>query len=77
MRSLKVPGSDSSALQMMYFWSAFTVAAPSPLMPVGKAAPPRPTSPEAFSSATMSSGFIVSAFSRAKYFPYSASEVVP
>ena len=41
-RSLKVPGSPSSALQMMYFWSAFSAAQKPHFMPVGKPAPPRP-----------------------------------
>ena len=46
-RSLKVPGSPSSALQMMYFWSAFSAAQKFHFMPVGKPAPPRPLRPEA------------------------------
>jgi len=74
--SLNVPGSDSSALQTTYFWSASAFAAPSHLIPVGNAAPPRPTKPEALISFTTSSGFIPNAFVNAEYFPYFASEVV-
>ncbi len=51
MRSLNVPGSDSSALQTIYLGWPGALAAPSHLMPVGNAAPPRPTKPAAFTSA--------------------------
>src|SRR4029453_10457469 len=77
IRSLNVPGSDSSALQITYFSSPGAFAAPSHLTPVGNAAPPRPTRPDALISATISSGFIPSVFASAGYFPYCASEVVP
>src|SRR5687767_6310628 len=76
-RSLNVPGSDSSALQMTYFLLASAFAAPSHLTPVGKAAPPRPTSPEVLISLITSSGLIANAFLRATYSPYFSNEVVP
>ncbi len=53
-RSLKVPGSPSSALQMMYFWSAFSAAQKFHFMPVGKPAPPRPLRAESLTVSTMS-----------------------
>jgi hypothetical protein len=43
-RSLKVPGSDSSALQMRKCGRAGWRATASHFLPVGKAAPPRPIS---------------------------------
>src|SRR6185436_4500698 len=70
-------GSDSSALQMTYFGTPSALAAPSHLTPVGKAAPPRPTRPEALISFTTSSGFIANAFLSAVYSPYFSSDVVP
>src|ERR671933_417499 len=55
-RSLKVPGSDSSALTATYFGPAILGMKPH-LLPVGKPAPPRPRRPEALtSSTTWSSG---------------------
>src|SRR3990172_1050720 len=77
MRSLNVPGSDSSALQMTYFSIPGALAAPSHLTPVGKAAPPRPTRPEALISATTSSGFMFNALVNAGYLPYFARDVAP
>src|SRR5262245_55539393 len=77
MRSLKVPGSDSSALQMTYFGELSAFAPPSHLIPVGNAAPPRPTRPVALISATTSSGFILKAFLSAVYSPYVSRDVVP
>ena len=44
-RSLNVPGSDSSALQMTYLGSASWPATISHLEPVGNPAPPIPRSP--------------------------------
>ena len=46
MRSEKVPESPSSALQTMYFCSAVVPSTVFHLMPVGKAAPPRPRRPD-------------------------------
>ena len=50
IRSEKVPESPSSALQTTYFWSEGVSKAVFHLMPVGKAAPPRPRSPESMTS---------------------------
>ncbi len=44
-RSMKAPGSPSSALQTMYFWSPGCLAVRLHLTPVGKPPPPRPRSP--------------------------------
>ena len=60
-RSLKVPGSPSSALQMMYFWSAFSAAQKFHFMPVGKPAPPRPLRPDAETVSMMSGRDMASA----------------
>jgi hypothetical protein len=54
-RSLKVPGSDSSALQTAYFGCTFCFATNSHFVPVGKPAPPMPRSPDSFSLLTTSS----------------------
>jgi hypothetical protein len=67
-RSLKVPGSLSSALTTRYF-------GPGPfgtndhLRPVGKPAPPRPLRPESFTIAVTSSGVFCRAFFRPTYPP--------
>jgi hypothetical protein len=45
-RSLKVPGSLSSALQTTYAGSAESFGMKLALRPIGKAAPPRPRRPE-------------------------------
>ncbi len=45
-RSLKVPGSLSSALQMTYLGSPLAFATKRHLVPVGKPAPPRPCRPD-------------------------------
>ena len=53
---MKAPGSPSSALQTRYFLSPREARTISHLRPVGKPAPPRPRSPEAFTSSITSSG---------------------
>ena len=60
-RSLKVPGSPSSALQMMYFWSAFSAAQKPHFMPVGKPAPPRPLRSLSRTKSTSSARLMASA----------------
>ena len=50
-RSLNVPGSDSSALQMAYFGVATWAATSSHFRPVGNPAPPMPRSPLSASTA--------------------------
>ena len=47
MRSLKVPGSDSSQLATTCLGRPVSAATARHFTPVGKAAPPRPDSPEA------------------------------
>ncbi len=54
MRSLKVPGSLSSALQITYLGPPAALAVKSHFMPVGKPAPPMPRRPEAFRVSTVS-----------------------
>ena len=60
-RSLKVPGSDSSALQARYLaispWGRNDT-----LRPVGKPAPPRPLMPESLIWVVTSSGDMASAW---------------
>ena len=55
-RSLNVPGSDSSALQITYLGVASCAATRSHLRPVGKPAPPMPRSPASLSAAMMLAG---------------------
>ena len=56
-RSLKAPGSDSSALQHRYL-SMSPRGRKLAFLPIEKPAPPRPRSPESSSSASSSSGCI-------------------
>ena len=48
-RSLKVPGSDSSALQTRYL-SIVPLGRKDAFLPIAKPAPPRPRTPDAWSS---------------------------
>ena len=56
-RSLKVPGSDSSALQQRYF-SMSPRGRNEPFLPIEKPAPPRPLSPDSSIWKIRSSGSI-------------------
>ncbi len=65
-RSMKAPGSPSSALQMTYFGSPFAFRQVSHFLPAGNPPPPRPRKPEALISSMISSGdMVVSAFAAA------------
>ena len=59
-RSLKVPGSDSSALQTTYL-SMSPLGRNDAFVPIAKPAPPRPRRPDAWSSASTSAGSMSSA----------------
>ena len=52
---MNVPGSDSSALQTVYFGVGVWAATISHFWPVGKPAPPMPFSSDSFSVATIAS----------------------
>ena len=54
-RSLKVPGSLSSLLQIRYFGPGMSFGTNDHLRPVGKPAPPRPRSPDCFISSIRAS----------------------
>ena len=56
-RSLKVPGSDSSALHTRYL-STFVFGMNEIFLPLGKPAPPRPRRPEASNSSSTVWGVI-------------------
>src|SRR5271170_6118017 len=61
-RSLHVPGSLSSPLQRTYFGLADCLGTNDHFIPVENPAPPRPRSPEFFTSLIMASGSIPNAF---------------
>ena len=63
MRSLKEPGSDSSALQTRYLGWSVSVGMKDHFRPAEKPAPPRPWRPASLTSSIRSAGAIsVSAF---------------
>ncbi len=68
-RSLNVPGSDSSALQIKYTGFVFAGAIKPHFTPVGNPAPPRPRNPLAFTSAVIAAGSIPTAFFSISYPP--------
>ena len=61
-RSLKAPGSDSSALTTRYFGFGLLRSISDALRPIGKPAPPRPRKFDAISSSISASGVIARAF---------------
>ncbi len=69
-RSLNVPGSDSSALQISSWGRTGWPATAAHFRPVGKAAPPRPTSPDSVTSRITPAGPILTARRSASYPPW-------
>src|SRR5688572_25657246 len=70
-RSLKLPGSLSSALQTTYFGFGESFGTNDHFIPVGNPAPPRPRSALFLTSSIMSAGAILSAFFKLSYPPVS------
>jgi hypothetical protein len=64
-RSLKVPGSDSSALTVRYVGFGLSAGMKLAFLPVAKNAPPRPRRFDAFSSSMTAPGSIARAFASA------------
>src|SRR5438552_1039280 len=72
-RSLKVPGSDSSALQIRYFGLGVSFGMNDHFVPVGKPAPPRPRSADFLTSSVTSPGLIDATVLRRALYPPPAS----
>src|SRR6185503_8889516 len=68
-RSLKAPGSLSSAFTHMYFGLSVDFGTKPHFVPVGNPAPPRPRSPERFTVSMISSGVFLRAIASASYPP--------
>src|SRR2546426_6263445 len=68
-RSLKAPGSLSSAFTHMYFGLPLDFGTKPHWVPVGNPAPPRPRRPDRFTRSTISSGGFWSAIASASYPP--------
>ncbi len=83
-RSIKAPGSPSSALQMIYFSSPLASLVSSHFRPVGKPAPPRPRRPDVliteitFSGGICSEAFFIAWYPcRERYSPIASGSICP